>query len=906
MSDKLCLSQILSPPFYKNLMAFNAKIRDSIPQLGTVQIVHCPDLRLTRSKQTKHGYCELNSYKYIVESLRSKITGSMFPLLLERMYKMSLFHNIKLKRRKVDSRCSSDGETNPDPNNSSPDSVVTLEPVLKEEELVHFASEFPLGSGEGGEESLITQSEDPNRSPDTNMLEEELESVKGSPMQSVQSPSQQAASSEREMLSSSSQDNVFHDEGKCTQEGAPEVRSEKPKESLEERGLDLSASTRQRVFIEELPHLNPHLWSPSSAQAYKRHFSAHEERPHVKQQSVSSLRGAPHQKMPLVMSDIPISGAGETVIWTSPSQGLQPSEQTSTSSIISSEIPVSRRHSVSNMERIGLLGRPVSSRSHPLSLYTSTPTSPITSSAPTIGQCGISAGPISGLSAIGNYPSFDLQYGTNVQRIPFTATSTSTSREDVLPQFRSRSSSLVSTSLISWSEKLPQPGPSSPTQLPDTQALNLSVSGNGRKEEPTVMAATPSTSRGPEVEEEETEQPMVCMICEDKATGLHYGIITCEGCKGFFKRTVQNKRVYTCVADGNCEITKAQRNRCQYCRFQKCLRQGMVLAAVREDRMPGGRNSGAVYNLYKVKYKKHKKGQKNGQVRQEQQKPPSSRYPQQEWANGQILKTALTNPADVMHLRHRLENCVTSSRDRQMPVEQALSSITQLIQCDDFEDVATLSNLQDLLSIKSELSEKLCQIGDNIVFKLVQWTTRLPFYSELPVTVHTQLLTHKWHEILVLTTCAYQAIHGPIKGSEASLEQDIAAGLCRLQTCLAAMMGRPITLDQLRSEAGPLVEHLTQLSSAFRRMRLCIEEYVCLKVIIMLNQEEYQGQRELEAIQERYLAILREFIEHRFPQQPSRFSDLLARLPEVHAAAGLLLQSKMFYVPFILNTRISR
>jgi hypothetical protein len=61
------------------------------------------------------------------------------------------------------------------------------------------------------------------------------------------------------------------------------------------------------------------------------------------------------------------------------------------------------------------------------------------------------------------------------------------------------------------------------------------------------------------------------------------------------------------VADGQCVITKQQRNRCQYCRFQKCLRQGMVLAAVREDRMPGGRNSGAVYNLYKVKYKKHKK-----------------------------------------------------------------------------------------------------------------------------------------------------------------------------------------------------------------------------------------------------------------------------------------------------------
>lgn len=76
---------------------------------------------------------------------------------------------------------------------------------------------------------------------------------------------------------------------------------------------------------------------------------------------------------------------------------------------------------------------------------------------------------------------------------------------------------------------------------------------------------------------DDEEQPMICMICEDKATGLHYGIITCEGCKGFFKRTVQNRRVYTCVADGCCEITKAQRNRCQYCRFKKCIEQGMVL-----------------------------------------------------------------------------------------------------------------------------------------------------------------------------------------------------------------------------------------------------------------------------------------------------------------------------------------
>lgn len=111
--------------------------------------------------------------------------------------------------------------------------------------------------------------------------------------------------------------------------------------------------------------------------------------------------------------------------------------------------------------------------------------------------------------------------------------------------------------------------------------------------------------------EDSEDGPQICMICDDKATGLHYGIITCEGCKGFFKRTVQNKRVYVCAQENSCAITKQQRNRCQSCRLQKCLKQGMVLAAVREDRMPGGRNSGAVYNMYKVKYKKHKKNNAN-------------------------------------------------------------------------------------------------------------------------------------------------------------------------------------------------------------------------------------------------------------------------------------------------------
>lgn len=194
--------------------------------------------------------------------------------------------------------------------------------------------------------------------------------------------------------------------------------------------------------------------------------------------------------------------------------------------------------------------------------------------------------------------------------------------------------------------------------------------------------------------------------------------------------------------------------------------------------MPGGRNSGAVYNLYKVKYKKHKK---TGKQQQQQQKPTSDKQamlsPQQIKAepppgipphlvNGTILKTALTNPSEVVHLRQRLDSAVSSSRDRNFSIDYTLSMIQTLIDCDEFQDIATLQNLEDLLDHNTDLSEKLCHIGDSIVYKLVQWTKRLPFYLELPVEVHTRLLTHKWHELLVLTTSAYQAIHKSQAGGE--------------------------------------------------------------------------------------------------------------------------------------------
>ena len=66
-----------------------------------------------------------------------------------------------------------------------------------------------------------------------------------------------------------------------------------------------------------------------------------------------------------------------------------------------------------------------------------------------------------------------------------------------------------------------------------------------------------------------------CTICGDRSSGKHYGQVTCEGCKSFFKRSIRREIVYVCRGARNCSIDQQHRNQCQSCRLDKCLRLGM-------------------------------------------------------------------------------------------------------------------------------------------------------------------------------------------------------------------------------------------------------------------------------------------------------------------------------------------
>ncbi|XP_027194535.2 uncharacterized protein LOC113789225 [Dermatophagoides pteronyssinus] len=83
---------------------------------------------------------------------------------------------------------------------------------------------------------------------------------------------------------------------------------------------------------------------------------------------------------------------------------------------------------------------------------------------------------------------------------------------------------------------------------------------------------------------QQQQQNSICAICGDRATGKHYGAFSCDGCKGFFRRSVRKNHLYTCRFNRNCVIDKDKRNQCRYCRLKKCFRADMRKEAVQNER----------------------------------------------------------------------------------------------------------------------------------------------------------------------------------------------------------------------------------------------------------------------------------------------------------------------------------
>uniref|UniRef100_A0A8C2C9R7 Nuclear receptor subfamily 1, group D, member 2a n=1 Tax=Cyprinus carpio TaxID=7962 RepID=A0A8C2C9R7_CYPCA len=121
--------------------------------------------------------------------------------------------------------------------------------------------------------------------------------------------------------------------------------------------------------------------------------------------------------------------------------------------------------------------------------------------------------------------------------------------------------------------------PSRLTDLPTAGLLLKHTHPRGHASDKTLAAKSSITKLNGMV--------LLCKVCGDIASGFHYGVHACEGCKGFFRRSIQQNIQYKkCLKTESCTIVRINRNRCQQCRFKKCLSVGMSRDAVRFGRIP--------------------------------------------------------------------------------------------------------------------------------------------------------------------------------------------------------------------------------------------------------------------------------------------------------------------------------
>ncbi|XP_046404348.1 retinoic acid receptor RXR-alpha-B-like isoform X3 [Ischnura elegans] len=184
----------------------------------------------------------------------------------------------------------------------------------------------------------------------------------------------------------------------------------------------------------------------------------------------------------------------------------------------------------------------------------------------------------------------------------------------------------------------------------------------------------------------------LCSICGDRASGKHYGVYSCEGCKGFFKRTVRKDLSYACREERNCIVDKRQRNRCQYCRYQKCLAMGMKREAVQEERQ-----------------RKEKGG--DGEVESTSGGGGGS-------GGGGISGN--------------------SGFACDMPLERILEA-EKRVEC----------KIESQTEFEQNPVTNICQATNKQLFQLVEWAKHIPHFTSLPLEDQVLLLRAGWNELLI-------------------------------------------------------------------------------------------------------------------------------------------------------------
>ncbi|XP_066063448.1 vitamin D3 receptor [Chamaea fasciata] len=371
----------------------------------------------------------------------------------------------------------------------------------------------------------------------------------------------------------------------------------------------------------------------------------------------------------------------------------------------------------------------------------------------------------------------------------------------------------------------------------------------------------------------------ICGVCGDKATGFHFNAMTCEGCKGFFRRSMKRKAMFTCPFNGDCHITKDNRRHCQACRLKRCVDIGMMKEFILTDEEVQRKRE----MILKRKEEEALRESLKPKLSEEQQKvidilleahrktydptyadftkfrPPVRSHPSSRGAtkSSSLLTQDLSSEDSSDLFGSEAFSTFPDSVEPPpfpslvLPEEQDESSSMNL----EFSQLSMLPHLADLVSYSIQ--------------KVIGFAKMIPGFRDLSAEDQIVLLKCSAIEVIML------------RSNQSFTLEDMS------WTCGSSDFKYRVSDVTQAGHSMDLLEPLVKFQVGLKKLNLHEEEHVLLMAICILSPDR-PGVREplrVEALQERLSEVLQSYIRARHPPPGSRllYAKMIQKLADLRS-----------------------
>ncbi|ESO82067.1 hypothetical protein LOTGIDRAFT_170342 [Lottia gigantea] len=370
-----------------------------------------------------------------------------------------------------------------------------------------------------------------------------------------------------------------------------------------------------------------------------------------------------------------------------------------------------------------------------------------------------------------------------------------------------------------------------------------------------VMATDVKRKKGIGVAGKSIEEEL-CRICGDRASGYHYNALSCEGCKGFFRRSITRGATYSCRYGGNCEMDMWMRRKCQACRLRRCKECGMKEECLLSDEQCKARDARRKAKAKVNPVKTEPIPDSNGLSPESKQRSVGDRNGGTQSVYTNPLTVINSNPMNkVAHHHRQLIEEVCRLQDKyEFPDEADVDKATCVKP--DMKEVTADAMFRDM----AEMTVLITNL-------IVEFAKSLPGFTSLSKADQIVLLKAASSEVMAIR----------------------AARCYDLETrCIVFANGVPCTLENMKATGmGEYAELTYQFCHNMAVMETDNAEYALLTAISIFSERPGLSEKDrVEEVQYRYVSALESYEHIKRHKGACSFGRILSLLPDLRSISA--------------------